>query len=271
MINEIAPKKYDNSYKDKRPKIDDYLICFKDGKVLLHRTFNHLEIPRFEGIIKARHLFEIDDESYFYVEYEDLYEIDESYEFFETSILRTLLPRDKAYALVVGKHYSYFINHARFCGVCGGMMVPSLNEFANVCTTCRNIKYPDIMPAIIVAVTYEDKLLLTKYAKGTYKAYALVAGYCEIGESAEECVRREVLEEVGLEIYDIKYYKSQPWGFSNTLMLAFSAKAKSCNIILEEKELSEARFFSKDEIEEIENSISVGHELINGFKNNLWK
>lgn len=271
MINEIAPHKYDNSFKDIKPSIGDFLICYKDGKVLLKRSFNHLEIPKYESIVNGRHLFNIDDNKYFYTEYEDLYNLDDTYEFFESSILRTLEPRVDAYALVVGKHYSFFLNHARYCGCCGSKMVPSLVEFANTCPKCMNIKYPDIMPAIIVAVTYNDKLLLTKYAKGSYKNYALVAGYTEIGETLEECVKREVKEEVGLDIYDIKYYKSQPWGFSNTIMCAFIAKAKNDNIILEEKELSEARFFSKDEIPFIENSISVGHELINGFKTGIIK
>ena len=270
MINEIKPHKYDNSFKKIEPEINDYLICFNGGKVLLKRSFNHLEIPKYEKKVIGRHLFDIDDKKYFYTDYNDLYELDDSYEFFETNILRTFMPRVDAYALIVGKHYSYFLSQTKYCGICGDKMLPSLVEMANVCPNCGSIKYPIIMPAIIVAITYNDKLLLTKYAKGSYKNYALVAGYLEIGETLEECVKREAMEEVGLELYDIKYYKSQPWGFSNTIMVAFTAKAKSDKIILEKNELKEAKWFKKDEIEYITNSISVGHELINGFKDELW-
>ncbi|MGM9971151.1 MAG: NAD(+) diphosphatase [Anaeroplasmataceae bacterium] len=271
MINEIYPHKYDNSFKRVKPMIDDYILCFKDNNILLHRSFNHLELPKFEGLVKARYLFSIDEKRYFYVAYGDLYDLDESYEFCNTTILRTLEPELDAYAAICGKHYHYFLSHAYFCGCCGEKMVPSENEMANVCPKCQNIKYPDIMPAIIVGITYEGKLLLTKYAKGSYKNYALVAGYLEIGETLEECVKREALEEVGLELYDIKYYKSQPWGFSNTIMVGFLAKARSNKITLEKKELKEAKWFSPSEIERIEHPISVGHEIINGFKDKIWE
>lgn len=270
MINDIIPHKFDNSYKDIDPRLDDYLLCFKDNMILMHRNFNHLELPKFEGIVNARHLFDIDDKRYFYVEYDDLCVIDDSYEFVNTSILRTLNPQLDAYAAICAKHYHFFLSHSRYCGCCGTKMVPSKNEQANVCPSCSNIKYPDIMPAVIVGITYEDKLLLTKYAKGSYQNYALVAGYLEVGETLEECVKREAMEEVGLELYDIKYYKSQPWGFSNTIMVGFTAKAKSDKIILEVNELKEATWFKREDITRVENSISVGHTIINDFIDNKW-
>lgn len=271
MINEISPHKFDNSFKDIEPKIGDYLFCFKDNNILLRRTLNHLEIPKFIKKIKARYLFSIDDNAYYYVLYNDLYELDDSYEFLQTSLLRTYTPQIDAYAAVCAKHYHFFLLHAEYCGCCGEKMIPSNIEMANICPNCQNVKYPDIMPAVIVGITYNDKLLLTKYSQGSYQNYALVAGYLEIGETLEECVKREALEEVGLDLYDIRYYKSQPWGFSNTIMVGFLAKARSDKITLETKELKEATWFSKEEILLIENPISIGHEIINGFKNDIWK
>ena len=87
------------------------------------------------------------------------------------------------------------------------------------CPCCANMVFPKIAPAVIVGVTHGDKILMTKYAGREYKRYALIAGFTEIGETAEETVKREVMEEVGLTVKNIRYYKSQPWGFDSNLLL----------------------------------------------------
>ena len=141
---------------------------------------------------------------------------------------------------------------------------------ANICPACSNTKYPDIMPAIAVAIINKDRILLTRYKGRTGGPHALVAGYTEVGESLEECAIREVLEETGLNLYDIKYYMSQPWGFSNTIMVGFIAKSYDDNIIMQEDELSEAKFYYRDEIEDILNPSSMSHKIIQDFKNNKF-
>lgn len=91
------------------------------------------------------------------------------------------------------------------------------------CPKCGNLIYPKIAPAVIVAVTRGDQILMTRYQGRDYKGYALIAGFTEIGETAEDTVRREVMEEVGLQVKDLRYYGSQPWGADANLLLGFLA------------------------------------------------
>ena len=136
------------------------------------------------------------------------------------------------------------------------------------CPSCGNMMFPKISPAIIVAVTDDNnRLLLTKYAGKTQDQYALVAGFVEIGETLEECVQRELMEEVGIKVKDIRYYASQPWGFVGNLMVGFTAKLDgSDQIHLDETELGLARWLTPDEIPEIEDYSSLTREMIRRFK-----
>ena len=118
-----------------------------------------------------------------------------------------------------------------------------------------------------MAIRYGNRLLLTKNAKGTYKFYALVAGFVEVGETLEDAVRREVKEEVGLKVKNIQSYKSQPWSFSDSLMVAFIADLDGDDTItLQKEELSEARWFEREDVPVLPFHISVGHELIQKFR-----
>ena len=151
-------------------------------------------------------------------------------------------------------------------------MIHSVRERAFVCEECGLTEYPKISPAVIVAIADGDKLLMTRYAQGEYKKYALVAGFVEIGESFEETVRREVLEEVGLTVKNIRYYKSQPWSFSDSVMIGFFADLDGDNTItIQEEELEEAVWVPRGEIPEAERNISIGQEMIEAFRNNTYQ
>jgi len=135
------------------------------------------------------------------------------------------------------------------------------------CEHCENTLYPKISPVIIVGVYRGDELLLTKYADRVYRNYALVAGFIEIGETAEDAIRREVEEEVGLEVKNLKYYKSQPWGFSESFLLGFFAEVDgSQDIVLDTFELSEAVWMPRDRIEATLDEVSLTNEMIVCFK-----
>ena len=100
-------------------------------------------------------------------------------------------------------------------------MEKSTVERAMVCPACGNTVYPKICPAVIAAVHDGDRLLLTRYRGRAFKKYALIAGFNEIGESIEDTVRREVLEEAGVHVKNLRFYKSQPWVFTDTLLMGF--------------------------------------------------
>lgn len=122
-------------------------------------------------------------------------------------------PRETAFACATGESLQRWYAANRFCGRCGALMTENPAERAMTCPVCHKNVYPRINPAVIVAVLDHGRLLMTKYAnRPLIRRYALIAGFCEIGESFEDTVRREVMEEVGLCIKNLRFYKSQPVG-----------------------------------------------------------
>ena len=148
-------------------------------------------------------------------------------------------------------------------------MVKSENERAGVVVKCGQIIYPTISPAVTVAITNEDKILLAKNAHGNFKKFALVAGFVEVGESFEETVKREVMEEVGLKVKNIRYYKSQPWAFSDTEMIGFFVELDGDDTVtIQESEIAEARWFSREELADGLSQVSLSYEMIEEFRCN---
>ena len=132
---------------------------------------------------------------------------------------------------------------------------------------CNNMVFPKICPAVIIGVTDGDRILLTKYAGRTYKNYALVAGFTEIGETLEQTVEREVMEEVGLHVKNIRYYKSQPWALSGSLLAGFFCELDGDDTIsLQEDELSVGKWAYADDLELEDDGISLTREMILKFK-----
>ena len=136
-----------------------------------------------------------------------------------------------------------------------------------VCEACGNTEFPKICPAVIVGVTDHNRILMSKYAGRTYKKYALLAGFSEIGETVEQTVAREVMEEVGLKVKNIRYYKSQPWGFdSNLLMGFFCDLAEEGEIRLEEEELSLAEWVDYRDVPDDSEGLSLTREMMTYFR-----
>ncbi len=119
---------------------------------------------------------------------------------------------------------------------------------------------------MIVAVTNGDQILLTRYANREYQRYALVAGFTEIGETAEETVRREVMEETGVSVKNIRYYKSQPWGVDGNLLLGYFAELDgSAEIRMDEQELSAAQWAGWEDLKDMDDSFSLTGEMMRVF------
>lgn len=136
------------------------------------------------------------------------------------------------------------------------------------CEKCHTMEFPKICPAVIIGVTDGDRILMSKYAGRTYKKYALLAGFTEIGETIEETVQREVMEEVGLKVKNIRYYKSQPWSFSDTVLMGFYCDLDGEDQIeLDREELALAEWFERDKIPVEPSRDSLTNEMIIKFKN----
>ena len=147
-------------------------------------------------------------------------------------------------------------------------MKHSETERAMECEKCGYTAYPRIMPAVIVGVTNGNKLLVTRYRTG-YQHNALVAGFTEIGETLEETVAREVMEETGLHVKNIRYYKSQPWGMANDILTGFFCDADGdTEIHMDESELKYAEWVERENIVLQPDSSSLTNEMMEFFKNN---
>lgn len=155
-------------------------------------------------------------------------------------------------------------NH-RFCGKCGKPTENKKDERAKVCEACSQIYYPRLSPAIIVAVVKDDRLLMASSPRFPSKFYSVLAGFVEPGETLEECVKREVYEEVGITVKNIAYFGSQPWPFPDSLMIGFTAEYMSGEIVVDENEISDAKWFKKNNIPRIPPSISIARKLIDWF------
>ena len=136
------------------------------------------------------------------------------------------------------------------------------------CPKCGRMEYPKLCPAVIVAVTHGNRLLLSKYAGRNHTNYALIAGFAEIGETIEETVKREVMEEVGLKVKNLRYYKSQPWSFTDTLLFGFYVDLDGEeDITLDQEELALAQWFDRDKLPEPAANGSLTSEMITMFRN----
>jgi NAD+ diphosphatase len=151
---------------------------------------------------------------------------------------------------------------ARYCGSCGGAMYDSAEETARKCIVCGRISFPSIEPAVIVLVENGGKILLAKHAYRNTDVYTCIAGFVEQGESIEDTVRREVREETGIEIRNVRYVGSQSWPFPNQLMLAFRAEWESGEPRPDKKELEDIQWFSPDNLPQIPPRGSIAWNLI---------
>ena len=191
---------------------------------------------------------------------------DYSYE--QQNIFRTKQPKDLAFAGITACQLANWYNSTKFCGTCGTALVHDSKERMMRCPKCNAMHYPKLSPAVIVGVINGDKILMTKYAGRDYKKYALVAGFAEIGETIEDTVRREVMEEVGLKVMNIRYYKSQPWSFTDTLLFGFFCEVDGKDkITMDTEELAFAEWLTREEIPTKYDGISLTNEMIMKFKN----
>lgn len=273
MIQDIAPYKLDNSYKHEAPRSNDYILIFEDNSVFLKKCNDTLTIPTYSFLKETcdisddnlTYLFKIDNIN-FYLLSSDC-KIDKSILSKEnTNIFRTLQPSWMSFGGITAKHLSDWYSSNKYCGKCGKPLKKHNIERALQCESCGSIIYPTISPAVIVGIINNDKILLTKYSRGNYKKYALVAGYTEIGETLEETVHREVMEEVGLKVKNIRYYKNQPWAFSNSLLVGFFADLDGDDTVsLDKEELAVAEWFRYDEMPKIESDISLTSTMMMEF------
>ena len=160
------------------------------------------------------------------------------------------MPEDQAGLLSYARAMISWRRTHRYCGRCGAKTVPDKSGHVLVCSNlaCRHEQFPRIDPAIIVLVSDGDRVLLGRQASWPVGRYSTIAGFVEPGESLEDAVAREVLEESGVRVDGIVYHSSQPWPFPSSLMLGFTAHALTHEVNLKDQELEDARWFTRADI-----------------------
>lgn len=153
----------------------------------------------------------------------------------------------------------------QYCGKCGTKTVIDQKDMMLICPKCGQMHYPRISPAVIMAIEKDNKLLMAKHSYHKEHRYALVAGFVEPGETIEDAVHREVMEEIGIKIKNLKYMRSQSWPFPNSLMIGFTAEYDSGEIKVDGDEIVKAKWFSKDEIQMYPSDISISAWLLQNF------
>lgn len=166
------------------------------------------------------------------------------------------------------RHILLWADNNRFCGHCGNPMGLKSDERCFLCSSCGFTSYPKISPAVIVSVVKDGKLLLARGSRFTSEFYSVLAGFVEPGESLEECIRREILEEVGIEIKNIKYFGSEPWPFPDSLMVAFTSEYAGGELSIDPDEIIHAAWYGPDELPAIPGKLSISRALIDHFIDN---
>ncbi len=270
MIQDIYPSKLKNEYIHAEISDEDPLFFFDTGgRVLLQSKDGKIVLPsgkdRRNGSVI--YLFSVDETRYFLAL--DGGEMEkEGFSYAGIREVRDCFGGKEVFAVFTAYHlWKWYTDHV-FCGRCGETLVPDEKERALRCPACAHVIYPRINPAVIVGVMKGDSLLITRYKTG-YSRNALVAGFTEIGETLEETVAREVMEETGIRVKNIRYYKSQPWGMAQDILMGFYCEADGDDPIkMDEKELKYAEWVQREEIELQPNNLSLTNEMMRMFKEN---
>lgn len=274
MIQDIAPHRLANEYRPEvRPATGERVFCVRGQDVAVRRVGEYeLEIPRVgergvpcDGLI---YLFALDGEACWLMPGAGVDELPKGFGFVHNRVLRRERrgPRELMFALYTAVHLADWYARTRFCGACGQAMRPHESLRAMQCPSCGNVVFPRLNPAVIVCVCdpLREKIVLTRYAAGRYLAIdALVAGFAEIGETMEECVHREVREELGLEVTNVRYYKSQPWGVAGDLLCGYWCDVVGDRTIRrDEGELGRAEWVGPDQIPGQPDDFSLTNEMM---------
>ena len=273
MLQDLDFGRLENEYRNLTAGAGDIILCFHEGQVLLSRgaddtlTLPTLSCAAHRQTAAPRYLFRMQERNFFL--WTDAVPLapEGGFAYEPVRPLRQLKSKEICFAVMTGWHLYNWYRTNRLCGCCGTPTEHDSKERMLRCPNCGNMIFPRISPAVIVAVTDGDRLLLSKYAGRAYTHYALLAGYTEIGETLEQTVHREVMEEVGLQVKNLRYYKSQPWGVDGNVLMGFFCDVDGSNAIhIDENELSMAAWYPRDALPARDDGISLTREMIRIFE-----
>lgn len=184
-----------------------------------------------------------------------------------TLTMRELIAGDEVLGLAAGRAWQlnqWYLDHAH-CGRCGATTSISTRELCRTCPSCGARHYPRVSPAVIVRVDRGDSILLAHRKNAAGSVYSLLAGFVEPSETLEQAVAREVKEEVGIEVGEVRYASSQPWPFPGQLMIGFHAEHEGGEVDVDDVEIDDARWFVRESLPELPPSYTISRRLIDEF------
>lgn len=282
MIHEIAPHVFNNEFKIADPKPTDFIIRYDGAKTLLKKVDGGYAIPRVGELLalekksladfEGHYLFSIDNTAFFLDDSitaksaDTASSIPAGYEYMGNRTFRTMNPVERLGG-ATATHIAHWESLNKFCGRCGNVTIRGDKERSIICPKCGNVVYPRISPVVIVAVRNGDKLLMAHNIDNPNPRLFLISGFVEVGESLEQAVHREVMEEAGLRVKNVRYFSSQPWPFSDSLIAGFTAELDGDDTIrMQASELSEALWVNREDIPEYETDVSISCCLIENFR-----
>lgn len=273
MLHEIFPKKLHIEYENRPARADDFVLNIDGDRVLVKDDEQNLTLPTVKELNedgdKLRFLFRIDEDFFYINEASEKVKEFGGYTYAVINTLRRHKPGYMSFAVQLSYRLGTWYKNSAYCGRCGGKTRHSAGERALVCTDCGNRIYPTICPSVIVLIKDGERTLLTRYqiSHNFYRNYALVAGYVETGETPEEAVAREVMEEVGLKVKNISYYKSQPWPLSGALLLGYVCELDGEDTIKRDnEELEEALWMDRSQLPDRSKDVSLTSDMIEAFR-----
>ena len=278
MLQDLSFGHLDNQYHESTPQPEDILLCMRGGDILVHRCEdNHLHLPTWEQVkaccgdwdtwgcgMSVQFVFSMQGADY-YLWMGEAGDVP-GFAYESANSLRQTISKDICFAAMTGWHLFTWYRNNQYCGRCGAKTEHDHKERMMRCPQCRNMIFPRIAPAVIIGITNGDKLILSKYAGRNYTRFGMIAGFIEIGETAEEAVAREAMEEVGLKVKNIRYYGSQPWGIAGNLSIGYFCDLDGDDTIrIDENELSEAGWYDRHDLPAKDDGISLTREMIRIF------
>lgn len=251
----------DHIHKDPADSRHEFWLIFKDSKLLIDK--DSMQPFQARDLLLKRSLY-MGTYSDFHIHIgEASFSIPPSGAIFKD--LKALFGKmDEAFFSLAGRAVqliSWDRTH-QFCGQCGNKTSDRQNERAKECLSCKLLFFPRISPVIMALVQKEDEILLARGVNFPMGFYSALAGFVDPGETLEQCVKREVFEEVGLRVDDIRYFSSQSWPFPNSLMIAFTCQWKSGEIRIDPSEIIDARWFKRDNLPLLPPEFSISRVLI---------
>jgi NAD+ diphosphatase len=250
----------------------DYWFIVHDAKLAVRRDDDEYFIPRYSDVKHiqgslggAQYFGRMDDRPCFLAELENAGVLADRFEFRGIFDLLGLLEDELLIVAGCATQLIRWDQSHRYCGRCGRPTEDNADERAKTCPDCGLSCYPRLSPAVIVAVVKDDRLLLGTSARFRADFWSVLAGFVEPGETVEECVVREVREEVGILVKNVRYFGSQPWPFPDSLMLGFTAEYAEGEISIDQAEITDAKWFSADDLPNIPPKASIARSLIDWF------